>query len=133
MSELRLEIPMLPPSGNHYKTYKIIISRDPRQKAFAQWYLTPEAEAFYQCVSMVAGGRRVLGRQLEVTYIVFLPKLGGSDTDNYSKCIWDSLKHAGVIEDDRYIDDGHQHRRRDPLNPRTVIIVRSNQAQLEGI
>jgi hypothetical protein len=43
------------------------------------------------------------------------------------------LKHAGVIEDDRYIDDGHQHRRRDPLNPRTVIIVRSNQAQLEGI
>jgi len=130
VSELRLEIPMIPPSGNHYKSYRIVFPKDPRQKAFVQWYLTPEAEAFYGCVRMVAAGRRVLGRSLEVSYIVFLPTARKSDTDNYSKCIWDSLKHAGVIEDDRYIDDGHQHRRHDPLNPRTVVVIKTPQEQL---
>jgi len=129
MSELRLEIPLIPPSGNLYKTYRIVFPRN-GAKAFVQWHLTPEAEAFYAAVEMIAGGRHISGRSLEMTYIVFLPKRGGADTDNYSKCIWDSLKHARVIEDDRYIDDGHCHRRRDPLNPRTVIIVKSAQEQL---
>ena len=52
MSELRLSIPMLPPSGNHYKTYRIMPPKN-GAKAFVSWYLTPEAEDFYQCVSMV--------------------------------------------------------------------------------
>lgn len=132
MSELRLVVPMIPPSGNHYKSYRVVMPKH-GGKPFVQWYLTPEAEAFYGCVQIVAAGRRIRGESLEVSYIVFLPTRRKSDTDNYSKCIWDSLTHAGVIEDDKLIDDGHQHRRYDPNNPRTVIVVKSDQEQLEGI
>lgn len=132
MSELRLEIPMIPPSGNHYKTYKIVIPKN-GGRAFAQWYLTKEAEDFYGCVAMVAGGRFLTGSSLEISFVVFLPAGRRYDVDNYPKCILDSLKHASVIRDDIDVDDLHCHRRRDPLNPRTVIIVRSDQAQLEGL
>jgi Holliday junction resolvase RusA-like endonuclease len=124
---------MIPPSSNHYKAYKIIIPRDPRQKAFAQWYLTPEALDFYGCVQMIAAGRYISGPELEVSFIVFLPAGRRYDVDNYPKCILDSLKHCKVIRDDIDVDDLHCHRRRDPLNPRTVIVIKSAQAQLEGI
>jgi Holliday junction resolvase RusA-like endonuclease len=122
---------MVPPGSNHYKTYKIIIPRDPRQKAFVQWYLTDEANAFYGCVQMVAGGRSLIADSLEVSYIIFLPKGGRGDVDNYAKCVLDSLKHARVIRDDYDVDDIHGHRRRDALNPRTVIVIKSNQGELE--
>lgn len=127
MSELRLEIPMIPPSGNHYKTYKIVYTA---AGAFAQWYLTKEAKDFYGCVEMVAGGRFISGPSLEISFIVFLPAGRRYDVDNYPKCILDSLKHSSVIRDDIDVDDLHCHRRRDPANPRTVIIVKSAQGQL---
>ena len=129
MSELRLSIPMLPPSGNHYKTYRIISPKN-GAKAFVSWYLTPEAEDFYQCVAMVAGGRSIGGASLEVTYIVFLPAGRRTDVDNYAKCILDALKHARVIRDDLDVDDLHGHRRRDLNAPRTVIIIKSQQEEL---
>lgn len=131
MNELRLEIPMIPPSGNHYKTYRIVFPKNGAQ-AFVQWYLTPEALDWLGAVAMVAAGRQILGHDLEVTYIVFRTPRMSADTDNYAKCILDALTQAHVIADDRYIDDLHCHRRIDRDNPRTVIIVRSPQAQLEG-
>lgn len=132
MSELRLEIPMIPPSGNLYKTYRIIFPKG-GGKPFVHWYHTQEAEDWWGAVQIIAAGRQILGEQLEVSYIVFRTPMMRQDTDNYAKCILDALTKAGVIKDDRYVDDVHCHRRMDRDNPRTVIIVRSAQGQLEGI
>jgi Holliday junction resolvase RusA-like endonuclease len=132
MTELRLEIPMIPPSGNHYKTYRVVLPKN-GAPAFVQWYPTKEAEDWWGAVAIIAAGRCVLGHALEVSYIVFRTPMMRADTDNFAKCILDALTKAGVIEDDRYIDDLHCHRRTDRNNPRTVIIVKSAQAQLEGM
>jgi Holliday junction resolvase RusA-like endonuclease len=130
MSELRLVVPMIPPSGNHYKTYRIATPRG--GKSFVQWYPTPEAEAWWGAVQIINAGRAVRGQSLEISYIVFLPTGRASDVDNYAKCIFDALTKCGAIEDDRYVTDFHGHRRVDLNNPRTVIVVKSDQEQLEG-
>lgn len=130
--ELRLEVPMIPPSGNHYKSYRIVFPRN-GAKAFVQWYETEEALAWLGAVAMVNAGRKIRGASLEVSYIVFLPSWRGSDVDNYAKCIFDALTKCGAIEDDRFVDDFHGHRRVDAANPRTVIVIKSEQEQLEGI
>jgi Holliday junction resolvase RusA-like endonuclease len=127
MSEIRLVVPMIPPSGNHYKDFQIITPLG--KKPFVQWYHTAEAKAWWGMVEMVAGGRKLRGPSIEISYIVFLPQRR-ADVDNYSKCIFDALTEAGVIKDDRYVDDFHGHRRIDPLNPRTVIVIKSAQEQM---
>ena len=128
MSELRLVVPMIPPTGNHYKDCRIISPRG-GGKAFLQWYHTPEAEAWWVCVAMVNAGRHIAGPSLEVSYIVFVAERR-TDTDNFAKCILDSLTKCGAIEDDRYVDDVHGHRRVDKTNPHTVIVVKTDQEQL---
>jgi|GEM_PF-1386611 len=129
MNELRLVVPMVPPSGNHYKTYQIITPRG-GGKPFVQWYLTPAAKAWYQMVAAVNAGRKLRGPSLEVHFIVYLPTRRKTDADNFSKCIFDSLTDSGAIEDDKLVDDFHGHRRYDPTNPRTVIIVKTAQDQM---
>lgn len=128
MSELRLVVPMIPPSGNHYKTYRIVFPKS-GSKAFVQWYHTAEAEAWWAAVAMVNAGRHIAGSSLEVSYVVFAVERR-IDTDNFAKTILDALTHCHAIEDDRYVDDVHGHRRIDKLNPRTVIVVKSDQEQL---
>jgi len=129
MSELRLVVPMIPPSGNNYKTYRIVF---PKQgKAFVHWYLTEEAEAWFQIVAACNRGNKIRGTVLELQYIVFtVNRRGRADWDNYGKTIGDALTKCGAIEDDRLILDGHGHLRIDPTNPRTVIVVKSNQESL---
>jgi Holliday junction resolvase RusA-like endonuclease len=127
MSELRIVVPMIPPSGNHYKDCRIVFPRT--KKPFLQWYHTREAEAWWWAVAMANKGQQIRGSVLEISYIVFLPQRR-TDTDNYSKCIFDALTKCNAIEDDRYVDDFHGHRRIDKLNPRTVIVVKSNQEAL---
>jgi Holliday junction resolvase RusA-like endonuclease len=127
MSELRIVVPMIPPSGNHYKDCRIVVTRN--RKPFLQWYHTPEADAWWWAVAMSANGRQIRGNVLEISYIVFLPRRS-ADVDNYSKCIFDGLTKCRAIEDDRYVDDFHGHRRIDKLNPRTVIVVKTNQEAL---
>ena len=130
MIELRLVIPLIPPSANHYRNYRIVIPKS-GGKPFVQWYVTAEAEAFFAAVAVIAQGRFVAGESLDVSYIVFLGAGRRTDTDNFAKVILDSLKHAKVIRDDLDIDDLHCHRRKDVNEPRTVIIIRSNQGVLE--
>lgn len=128
MNELRLVIRMVPPSGNHYKTYRIVTPRG--GKAFVQWYHTDEAVAWFGMVQAVAAGRVISGPSLEVAYVVFLPDRRKRDTDNFAKTIFDGLTKAGVIEDDSLVDDFHGHRRYDPQDPRTVIVIKSPQEQM---
>lgn len=128
MIEIRLEIPCTPPSANHYKKPRIVTPR--HAKPFLQWYLTDEAEAWHQAVSVVAAGRRIVATAFEVSFIVYMRSRRLIDTDNFSKCVLDSLTHAGVIADDKYVDDFHGHRRFDPANPRTVIIVKAENGQV---
>lgn len=128
MNELRLVIPALPPSGNHYKTYRIVTPRN--RKPFAEWYPTEEAKAWWSCVAMVNGGRQLRGPSLELQYIVFFPDRRRRDVDNAAKCLCDALTRCGAIEDDSLITDFHGHKRLDPLNPRTVIVVKCAQAQM---
>lgn len=129
MNELRLVIPMCPPSGNHYKTYRIISPRG-GGKPFVQWYHTEIAEAWFKMVAAVASGRQIRGASYELQFVVFLPNLRSVDTDNFFKVIGDGLQSAGVIDNDKHISDVHGHRRTDRINPRTVIVIRSNQEQM---
>jgi Holliday junction resolvase RusA-like endonuclease len=68
--------------------------------------------------------RRWTGKYLDV------PNRRKRDVDNFAKCIFDGLTRAGAIEDDKLVDDFHGHRRYDPANPRTVIVVKSSQEQM---
>ena len=132
MSELRLVVPMIPPSNNTYKTYRIIAPKG-GGKPFVQWYHTDIAKAWFGMLAMVASGRQIRGTKYELQLIVFMPNARSIDLDNCFKVVGDGLQEAGVIDNDKHITDLHGHMRIDRLNPRTVIVVKSDQEQLEGI
>lgn len=127
MSELRLEIPAIPPSAGHYNRYRVA-GKAPKQ--FVQVYPTDEARAWWEAVAVVNAGKQLRGPSLELQYIVFLPDRRRRDTDNFAKCLCDALTKCGAIEDDSLITDIHGHKRYDPANPRTVIVVRTDQESL---
>ena len=130
MPELFLKIPVIPPTGNHYNRVRIVTPR--RGAAFVQWYHTAQAKAWWDTVAAYAAGRKVPGKSLRMTYVIYLPnRRSMGDVANYDKCISDALQECGAIENDRYIDEQHQFRRIDPiLAPLTVIKVQSLEAQL---
>jgi len=129
MSELRLVVPAIPPSGNNYTRARIVVPRS--GKPFISWYHTAEAEAWWATVAAYNRGQQIRGGALELQYIVYtVNKRGRADWDNYGKTIGDALTKCGAIEDDRFILDGHGHLRIDPLNPRTVILVKCGQEAL---
>ena len=127
MTELRLVVPSVPPSGNHYRTYRVV---NAGKKSFVQWYHTARAKEWWNLVAAAAKGRRLAAESYEVHFIVYRATLRNTDVDNFSKCVFDGLTRAGVIPDDKYIDDFHGHRRLDRQNPRTVILLRASQKQM---
>lgn len=128
MNELRLEVPMLPPSAGHYNRYRAVVPRG--GKPFVQVYPTPEAETWWAAVAAINRGRQLRGPSLELQYIVYFPDRRRRDVDNAAKQICDSLTRCGAIEDDSLITDIHGHKRVDKANPRTIIVVRTPQEQL---
>jgi Holliday junction resolvase RusA-like endonuclease len=117
MRELRLVIPMEPPSGNHYKNFRVIGKH-------ASWYLTPLAKSWIRAVAAIAGASMVSGDAHEITYTVYQGHGSRGDVDNYAKCILDALVKAGVLKSDASVVDLHAHKRRDRMNPRTEITIR---------
>lgn len=117
MNELKLTIPLEPPSGNHYKTIRVIGNH-------ASWYLTPKAKEWLRVVAMFAGTHVVSGDAHEITYTVYQGHGSRGDVDNYAKCILDALVRAGVLKTDASVVSLHAHKRRDRLNPRTEIHIR---------
>ena len=59
MAEIRIEIPCVPPSGNHYKTFRSV----PNGKggSVPSWYLTKEAKAWYRDIAILARGEKIRG------------------------------------------------------------------------
>lgn len=129
-ADLRIVVPGNPPSGNTYKTYRIVPAGNGR--SFVQWYHTPKAKEWWDLVAAAAAGRSIKAQSYQIHFIVYRETLRNVDVDNYTKCIFDALTKAGVITDDRDVDDFHGHRRLDRDNPRTVILVRSDQEQMFG-
>ena len=133
MPELRLEIPGVPPSGNHYKTFRVIPTRN--GKSVPSWYHTKQAKEWFHAVAQIAAGRKIRAASYMVTYAVFTPSLVCTDVDNYAKCILDSIAEtngAGVIDNDKNVVDLHCYRRLDRSNPRTIIVIRTEQEALFG-
>jgi hypothetical protein len=130
MPELRLEMPGVPPTGNHYKGVQVMTPRS--GKAFVKWYVTTAAEGWYWDLSIIAAGRKLRGATYTVSYAVYTAGGVVTDVDNYAKCILDGLAKAGVIDNDKKVIDLHGYRRIDRANPRTVIIVRTDQEQMFG-
>lgn len=128
MTVLRLEIPCIPPSVGTYSRHRIVVPR--AGKPFVQIYPTDEAKAWWDTVAVINQGRQLRGPSLELQYIVFLPDRRRRDVDNFAKCILDSLSKCGAIEDDSLITDIHGHKRIDAANPRTVIVVKTDQESL---
>lgn len=126
MSELRIVVPGVPPSGNHYKTYRVITGA----RSFVHWYHTEAAKSWWSRVERAADGRSLVADDYEIHFIVYRPTLHNVDVDNYTKCIFDALTHAKVIPDDKKVSDFHGHRRLDRMKPRTVILIRAAQEQM---
>ena len=113
-----ITIPMEPPSGNHYKTYRVI-------GRHVSWYLTKEAKAWHQAVALAcAAVDQVPGKSHEITYTVYQGSGSRGDVDNYAKVVLDALVRASVLRSDATVVDLHAHKRRDRANPRTEIRVR---------
>lgn len=126
---LIFDIPLVPPSVNHYKKPITLRTRNGPRLSFA---LTPEAVAFGDAVAIFARGQTLIPTTLAerneiryaLTVTVFLGKNQRGDGDNYWKCIADSLVRAGVIHSDARVrvwhieveDDDRDH-------PRTLICV----------
>lgn len=103
---VRLTVPLVPPSVNHYKkpvTFRV--SGGGVQKGFA---VTPEGKAFKQAVAIFARGQTVSPstphQRNQVRYAlyvtVYLGEKQRGDGDNFWKCIADGLVDAGVIHSD---------------------------------
>ena len=131
MTELSLTIPMEPPSGNHYKSFRVIGKH-------ASWYLTKEAKSWITEIALAsfqavgcytADGscdcRQVSGKAHEVTYAVYQGSGSRGDVDNYAKVILDGLVKAGVLKSDASVVAMHAYKFRDRENPRTEITVRA--------
>lgn len=130
MTELTLTIPIEPPSGNHYKSFRVIGKH-------ASWYLTKEAKAWHQEVFLAAANkgcwttdgscdcRMVKGTAHEITYTVYQGSGSRGDVDNYAKVILDGLVKAGVLKSDASVVAMHAFKTRDRKNPRTEITVRA--------
>lgn len=127
---LRIEIPLIPPTVNHYKKPALF----PRKRGgppVPGMVMTKEAKAFKAAVAVFArgetlapateSGRRKVRYMLHAT--VYLGKNQRGDGDNFWKCLADGLVEAGVIHSDAAVTAWHIEVARDRENPRTVVEI----------
>lgn len=129
VNSIVFEVPLTPPSVNHYKKPVRYKTRDGMRQGFA---LTPEANAFHQAVGVFARGRTLVpatkAQQDKIRYTlwakVFLGPGQRGDGDNFWKCLADGLVLAGVIHSDARVREWHlEVIDEERENPRTVICV----------
>jgi Holliday junction resolvase RusA-like endonuclease len=126
---LRIEIPLVPPTVNHYK--KPAWKRRRGQPPVRTMVLTDEAIAFKAAVAICARGetlaptdksaQRKTKYQLQAT--VYLGHKQRGDGDNFWKCLADGLKEAGVIHSDAAVKRWNIDVDRDRENQRTVVEI----------
>lgn len=123
MNEIRITVPLEPPSVNHYKKHRVLPG------GILSTFVTGKGKAYYKAVAMFSRGQQMRAKAYQVSFCVFQGKGSRGDADNYSKCVLDGLVKAGVIHSDAAITDLRIAKRRDWDNPRTEIIVRPAGAQ----
>jgi Holliday junction resolvase RusA-like endonuclease len=126
MNSLRIEIPLTPPTVNHYKKPAIH-----RRTGVKMMVLTRQAKAYKDAVAIFARGetlapateseRRKTKYKLQAT--VYLGYKQRGDGDNFWKCLADGLVEAGVIHSDAAVTDWRIFVDRDRDNPRTVVEI----------
>jgi Holliday junction resolvase RusA-like endonuclease len=123
------EVPLTPPSVNHYKKPIKLHTRNGIVNSYAR---TPEAEAFRDAVAIFARGQSLIPattkERREIRYrliaTVFLGEGQRGDGDNFFKVLADSVANAGVIHSDARVRSWHiEVEDNDRKNPRTLICV----------
>jgi Holliday junction resolvase RusA-like endonuclease len=130
MTAIRFEIPLTPPSVNHYKKPAIIIVKGQRRRSMV---LTDEALAYKAAVGIFARGETLAPADKKtraktryiLTAAVYMAAGQRGDGDNFWKCLADGLVEAGVIHSDAAVSEWHLYVYRDKDNPRTVIEVKT--------
>jgi Holliday junction resolvase RusA-like endonuclease len=117
--QVNIEIPLTPPSANHYKIPTNRFQPDGRRI----FKLAPEAKAWYDAVATFARGQSIAGDRLRVEFCVYLGKGERGDVDNFCKCILDGLVKAHVLATDDSVVEMHIYKERDRANPRTEILI----------
>jgi Holliday junction resolvase RusA-like endonuclease len=118
---IRLVIPGIPPSANHYKGIN---------RRTGRWYVRKPAIGFKADVAnlyrdALAKGMKPLpdAKAYLVEVIVYLPKGKRGDADNFNKVPLDALQAAGVFPNDSRGKRVIAEVDRDWSNPRTEITV----------
>lgn len=103
--QLKFEVPLLPPSVNHYK----------QPKRGGGFFRVAEVIGFIDAVCIFSHKELVPGDfyQVEITFILPPSKqrLSSNDTDNFLKVALDALGTAGVIKNDGRVMDLIVHKR----------------------
>lgn len=107
---LKLKLPY-PPSVNRY--WRNVKGRTLISKAGREYRKQVKLECLLQKPMRLNGF-------LKVTVYMCPPDRRRRDVDNISKALFDSMKHAGVYEDDYQIEDMHIIRRRETTFPGCV-------------
>lgn len=124
-----IEVPLTPPSVNHYKKPITLRTSNGPRLSFA---LTPEAIAFQDAIIFMSRGQTLVPItaaernkiRYALTVTVFLGAKERGDGDNNWKCIADGLVRAGVIHSDARVRSWHlEVEDADRKNPRTLICV----------
>lgn len=91
-TQLKIVIPMLPPSVNHYVKHFIVRGQQRHVK-------TPEAIKWGEDVMTFARGGYITGKRFAISLRYRMGEGDGFDVDNLNKCTLDSIAAAGCIRD----------------------------------
>ena len=116
---VNIEIPLIPPSGNHYKIPTSRLRNDGRRI----FKLTPETKAWFDAIAIFAQGKTIGGDRHRVEFCVYLGKGQRGDIDNFCKTLLDGLVRARVLQTDDSVVEMHVYKERDPDRPRTQILI----------
>jgi Holliday junction resolvase RusA-like endonuclease len=96
---VNLEIPLVPPSVNHYKT----------RFRGGNTVVSDEALAFKAAVATYARGNCARGKEFSVIMQITLGKGDRGDVDNFPKLVLDGLAECGAFRDhkDKRLSDAH--------------------------
>jgi Holliday junction resolvase RusA-like endonuclease len=119
---IKLTVPGIPPSANHYKGIN---------RKTGRWFVRKPAIRFKESVAAMLKGRMMpAATGYWVETVIYLPKGKRGDADNFNKVVLDALQAAGAFpgENGRSGSDARVRRagietRRDWDNPRTEITI----------
>lgn len=108
MIEHRFELPWAPSMNHYWRSMR-------SGKLAGLVLLSSEGRAYRARVAEIALERGLskarLGGSLEIDILAFPPDRRARDLDNLLKPTLDAIKHAGIIEDDVFLDDVRIRRR----------------------